>query len=80
MILTNLHIMCISIKRLRVVWAHDVANVQTVRVDGSGLSLVLRDNVPGPFIPVPTASLTWFYRAIEEVMLEVHAEKRLLEE
>ncbi|KAI9229411.1 MAG: hypothetical protein DHS80DRAFT_13996 [Piptocephalis tieghemiana] len=79
-ILTNLHIMCISIKRLRVVWAHDVANVQTVRVDGSGLSLVLRDNVPGPFIPVPTASLTWFYRAIEEVMLEVHAEKRLLEE
>ncbi|CAG8516340.1 7059_t:CDS:10 [Ambispora leptoticha] len=57
-----------------------VGDLQTVSLQPAGILLILRNNNPGPFIPVPDKdSKELFEKHVEEIINEYNTEKRAIE-
>ncbi|CAG8707222.1 4975_t:CDS:10 [Acaulospora morrowiae] len=79
--LTCKRIMLVKSRRLKVEWEVKFSDLQSINLQPNGISLFLRDNTPGPFIPITDAtSKEWFEKKIEQVVNEFNAKKKADEE
>lgn len=68
--LTTTRILLIRSIRLRVVWEVAFWDLQTISLEPSGIALLLRDGVSGPFLPLAEQSAKiWLFKNIERVIV-----------
>lgn len=67
--LTENRILYIRTAQLRVLWEVVWSDLNTISLEGSGIALVLRGGVMGPFLPIPEASTRiWLFKQISNVV------------
>lgn len=65
-LLTYNHIMLVRAKKLRTEWDMKLSDIMTIRKERTGMAIVLKSNVNGPYIPISEeSSRNWLYRQIE---------------
>ncbi|KAJ1923434.1 Vacuolar protein sorting-associated protein 13, partial [Tieghemiomyces parasiticus] len=75
-LVTYTKILLIKSRSLSVEWALPLSSLQSINLEATGISLVLRGNEPGPFIPIPEASSRrWLYQKFEEAVRELTQRK-----
>ncbi|RUS21382.1 hypothetical protein BC937DRAFT_92871, partial [Endogone sp. FLAS-F59071] len=75
--LTYSRIMLVRTKRLTVDWEQPFPEIQTIKCESSGIAILLRGGIPGPFILIrEKSSREWFFKMIEEAVIRFNAEKR----
>ncbi len=63
--LTYERIMLIRAKKMRVEWEVKLTDIQTISKERTGMSIVLKNGVAGPFLPVQDeSSRNWLYKQI----------------
>ncbi|GAA6031882.1 hypothetical protein JCM8097_003317 [Rhodosporidiobolus ruineniae] len=78
-ILTTTRILLVKINKLRVGWDVPISDLSTISLEASGITLVLRGNVPGPFLAIADqAARLWMFRHLQRVV-EAHNARRLAE-
>jgi vacuolar protein sorting-associated protein 13A/C len=74
--LTTTRILLIRSIKLRVVWEVAFWELQTISLEPSGIALLLRDGVQGPFLPLPeTSSRMWLWKNLERVLRAYNASR-----
>lgn len=64
--LTYNHIMLVRAKKLRTEWDMKLSDIMTIRKEKTGMAIVLKSNVNGPYIPIAEESgRNWLYKQIE---------------
>ncbi|RKP35136.1 hypothetical protein BJ085DRAFT_22499, partial [Dimargaris cristalligena] len=75
-LVTYSKLMLIKSRSLSVEWVISLSALQSINLEATGISLTLRGNEPGPFIPIPEASSRrWLYRKLEEAVRELTQRK-----
>ncbi|KAG9302115.1 hypothetical protein G9A89_020549 [Geosiphon pyriformis] len=78
--LTRTRIMQIRTKKLKVEWEVLFKDLQTISLQPAGILLIVRENLPGPFIPISENSKkSWFEKQVEEVINEYNMDKRAVD-
>ncbi|GAA6006460.1 hypothetical protein JCM10207_004941 [Rhodosporidiobolus poonsookiae] len=78
-ILTTTRILLVKINKLKVGWDVPIADLQTISLESTGITLVLRGGVSGPFLAVPDQSArTWLFQHCSRVV-QAHNARRLAE-
>ncbi|GAA5859573.1 hypothetical protein JCM8547_006147 [Rhodosporidiobolus lusitaniae] len=78
-ILTTTRILLVKINKLKVGWDVPISDLATISLEASGITLVLRGNVPGPFLAIPDQSARlWCFRHLERIV-QAHNARRLAE-
>jgi vacuolar protein sorting-associated protein 13A/C len=63
--LTYDRIMLIRAKKMRIEWEVKLTEIQTISKERTGMSIVLKNGVAGPFLPIQDeSSRNWFYKQI----------------
>ncbi|CAG8518582.1 8655_t:CDS:10 [Ambispora gerdemannii] len=79
-LLTRTRIIQIRKKKMKVEWEVSFSDLQTISLQPNGILLILRNNLPGPFIPIPDKeSKELFEKHVEEIVNEYNMEKRAVE-
>ncbi|OLL22292.1 Vacuolar protein sorting-associated protein 13 [Neolecta irregularis DAH-3] len=77
MMLTYSRIMLIKSKRLTIEWEVAFKELQTISLEKTGIALVLRGGLQGPFVPIDTEiSRLYLYRKIGLAVNEYNSEHR----
>ncbi|GAA5925213.1 hypothetical protein JCM10213_008734 [Rhodosporidiobolus nylandii] len=78
-ILTTTRILLVKINKLRVGWDVPIGDLGSITLESSGIALVLRGNVPGPFLAVPDQSARlWIFQHFQRIV-QAHNARRLAE-
>ncbi|GAA5969299.1 hypothetical protein JCM11641_007543 [Rhodosporidiobolus odoratus] len=78
-ILTTTRILLVRVNKLKVGWDVPISDLATISLEAAGISLVLRGNVPGPFLAVPDqSSRLWLFSHFQRV-IAAHNARRLAE-
>ncbi|GAA5878824.1 hypothetical protein JCM1840_000727, partial [Sporobolomyces johnsonii] len=78
-ILTTTRILLVKVNKLKVGWDVPISDLATISLEASGITLVLRGNVPGPFLAIPDQSARlWLFRHLERIV-HAHNARRLAE-
>ncbi|BGP36549.1 Vacuolar protein sorting-associated protein 13 [Rhodotorula kratochvilovae] len=78
-ILTTKRILLVKVAKLKVGWDVPISDLSTISLEASGISLVLRDGHPGPFLAIADQSARlWLFRHLERVT-QAHNARRLVE-
>ncbi|GAA5992083.1 hypothetical protein JCM10908_000736 [Rhodotorula pacifica] len=78
-ILTTVRILLVRVNKLKVGWDVPITDLATISLEASGITLVLRGNVPGPFLAIADQSARlWLFRHLERVV-QAHNARRLVE-
>ncbi|GAA5898641.1 hypothetical protein JCM6882_000886 [Rhodosporidiobolus microsporus] len=73
-ILTTTRILLVKINKLKVGWDVPVSDLATISLEASGITLVLRGGVPGPFLAVADQSARlWLWKSMERVIVAQYA-------
>ncbi|KWU46731.1 hypothetical protein RHOSPDRAFT_14825 [Rhodotorula sp. JG-1b] len=68
-ILTTVRILLVRVNKLKVGWDVPISDLATISLEASGITLVLRGNVPGPFLAIADQSARlWLFRHLERVV------------
>ena len=58
--------MLVRAKKLRTEWDMKLSDIMTIRKEKTGMAIVLKSNVNGPYIPIAEESgRNWLYKQIE---------------
>ncbi|KAJ1653989.1 Vacuolar protein sorting-associated protein 13 [Dispira simplex] len=75
-LVTYSKLMMIKSRSLSVEWAIPLSALQSINLEAKGISVVLRNDEMGPFIPIPEASSRrWLYRKLAEAVKELTQRK-----
>ncbi|BGP21450.1 Vacuolar protein sorting-associated protein 13 [Rhodotorula toruloides] len=78
-ILTTTRILLVRVNKLKVGWDVPISDLATISLEASGITLVLRGSVPGPFLAIPDQSARlWLFRHLERIV-QAHNARRLVE-
>ncbi|GJN91455.1 hypothetical protein Rhopal_004478-T1 [Rhodotorula paludigena] len=78
-ILTMTRILLVKINKLKVGWDVPISDLATISLEASGITLVLRDGHPGPFLAIADQSARlWLFRHLERVISQHNARVSLL--
>ncbi|CED84268.1 Vacuolar protein sorting-associated protein [Phaffia rhodozyma] len=78
--LTTTRILLIRSIKLRVVWEVAFWDLQTISLEPSGIALLLRDGVSGPFLPLAEQSAKiWLFKNIERVIVAYNQSRSAVE-
>lgn len=68
LIVTTTNVVLIDPARLKLRWELPLDTLQTISLEPSGLSFVLRSGSTGPFVPIPdVSSKLWLFKHLETV-------------
>lgn len=74
--LTTTRILLIKVLKLKIGWDVPFSDLKTISLEGSGITLVLRGGIPGPYLPIPEQSARlWLFRNIERVVVAYNGRK-----
>lgn len=77
-ILTYTCILMVKSKRLESTWEVNLKDLQTIALEKTGIALILRGGVQGPFIPIAsTSSRMFLYKKIELAVKEYNSRYRV---
>ena len=69
-LLTETRILLVRTLKLKMQWDVPLTNLKTLSLEPKGIALVLRRDVPGPFLAIPqSASRIWFFSMLERFVL-----------
>ncbi|GAA5827080.1 hypothetical protein JCM11251_002234 [Rhodosporidiobolus azoricus] len=78
-ILTTTRILLVKINKLKVGWDVPISDLKSISLEASGITLLLRGDVPGPFLAIPDQSARlWCFRHLERIT-QAHNARRLAE-
>ncbi|KAK4052926.1 Vacuolar protein sorting-associated protein 13 [Microbotryomycetes sp. JL221] len=78
-ILTTTRILLVRVVKLKVGWDVPLTDLQTISLESTGITLVLRGGLAGPFLAIPDQSARlWLFRHLERIVT-AHNSRRLAE-
>jgi len=74
--ITNERILLMRSMKLKSVWDVPYHELQSISLEPSGISLVLKGGVAGPFLPLAEqGSKLWLYKKIEGVVVDFNRKR-----
>ncbi|KDE03795.1 hypothetical protein MVLG_05736 [Microbotryum lychnidis-dioicae p1A1 Lamole] len=78
-VVTTTRILLVKVAKLKVGWDVPFSDLVTISLEATGITLKLRGNVPGPFLPIADQpARLWLFRHLERVVT-AHNARRLAE-
>lgn len=75
--LTLSRIICVRSRRLKLEYEVPFNDIKTIQLESTGISLILRGGVQGPFVPISdNSSRQWFFNQIQKVVVEYNSTRR----